>query len=172
MRPLIFVFSLLLTTSCTQVPKGVQPVSPFDLTQYLGKWHEISRLDHRFERDLTEVTAHYSIRPDGGVKVINRGLNSKTNQWEEAEGKAYFVDAQTTGLLKVSFFGPFYGSYTVAKLEPDYSMALVIGPSLDYAWILARDPNPSAQLCQRYERYAQDLGVKTLDWISVRACKT
>lgn len=171
MRPLFVTFCLSLIASCTQVPEGVKPVHPFDLTQYLGEWHEIARLDHRFERDLTEVTAQYSIRPDGGVRVINKGFNSKTKEWQEAEGKAYFVDDTSTGRLKVSFFGPFYGSYTVAKLESDYSMALVVGPSLDYAWVLARNPKPTERLCQQYFNAAADLGIKATEWIQIRPCQ-
>lgn len=171
MRLLVLLVFTFFLTSCTQIPEGVKPVHPFDLTQYLGEWHEISRLDHSFERDLIQVTAHYSMRPDGGVKVVNKGFNSTTKQWQEAEGKAYFVDETTTGRLKVSFFGPFYGSYTVAKLEADYSMALVVGPSLDYAWLLARSPMPSATLCQHYFDAAAELGIKSTEWIKIHSCK-
>ncbi|MBY0420044.1 MAG: lipocalin family protein, partial [Pararheinheimera sp.] len=138
----------------------------------LGEWHEIARLDHSFEEGLTEVTAQYSLREDGGVKVINRGYNEEEDLWEEAEGKAYFVADSNTGRLKVSFFGPFYGGYNVAKLEPDYSMALVIGPSLEYAWLLSRSPTPSTELCQRYFSSAENLGIKSSQWIKIRSCKS
>ena len=162
--------SCLSLQSCTGVPDGVTPVTPFELNRYLGEWHEIARLDHSFEQGLTEVTAQYSLREDGGVKVINRGYNAEEDLWEEAEGKAYFVADPNTGRLKVSFFGPFYGGYNVAKLEPDYSMALVIGPSLEYAWLLSRSPAPSAELCQRYFSSADDLGIKPSLWIKIRSC--
>ncbi|MBU2112930.1 MAG: lipocalin family protein [Gammaproteobacteria bacterium] len=115
------------------VPDGVTPVTPFELKRYLGEWHEIARLDHRFERGLTEVTANYSMRDDGGVKVINRGFSAEDGDWQQAEGKAYFVGDTNSGALKVSFFGPFYGGYNIAKLCDDYSVALVVGPSTDYA---------------------------------------
>jgi apolipoprotein D and lipocalin family protein len=170
MRYMFLALAALLTTSCTQVPTGVTPVTPFDINSYLGEWHEIARLDHSFERGLTKVTARYSLREDGGVKVINRGYNAAEELWEEAEGKAYFVADTNTGRLKVSFFGPFYGGYNVAKLEPDYSMALVIGPSLEYAWLLSRSPAPSAELCQRYFSSAEDLGIKPSLWIKIRSC--
>lgn len=160
----------LLTTSCTQLPEGVEPVQPFDVKLYLGDWHEIARLDHSFERGLTEVKASYSLRPDGGIKVVNTGYNAETKEWDSAEGKAYFVEDSSKGRLKVSFFGPFYGGYNIAKLESDYSMALVVGPSLDYAWILARTPSPSAALCLSYQQAAEQLGIKPADWIQIRSC--
>jgi apolipoprotein D and lipocalin family protein len=171
MRFMFLALAALLTTSCTQVPTGITPVSPFDINNYLGEWHEIARLDHSFERGLTKVTAQYSLREDGGVKVINRGYNAEDDRWEEAEGKAYFVADSNTGRLKVSFFGPFYGGYNIAKLEPDYSMALVIGPSLQYAWLLSRVPTPSAELCQRYFSNAESLGIQPSQWIQIHPCE-
>lgn len=170
MRYLFIALTALLLTSCTQVPAGVTPVSPFDVNRYLGQWHEIARLDHRFERGLTEVTAEYSLREDGGIQVINKGYNAEEERWNTAEGKAYFVDDTTKGRLKVSFFGPFYGGYNIAKLEADYSMALVVGPSLDYAWILARSTTPAAELCQRYFERATELGIAPSAWIKLRTC--
>src|SRR5690606_19463037 len=94
---------LLALSACNQIPPQVEPVSPFQLDKYVGEWVEIARLDHRFERGLSEVTAHYSLREDGGVKVVNRGYDAKKNEWNEAIGKAYFVDGTNTGQLKVSF---------------------------------------------------------------------
>ncbi|MEE2002802.1 lipocalin family protein [Alkalimonas sp. MEB108] len=160
--------AVILLTGCTGTPNSVQPVSPFELESYLGEWHEIARLDHRFERGLSEVTAHYSMRNDGGVRVLNRGYHQSRDEWREAEGRAYFAGDNTTGKLKVSFFGPFFASYNIAKLEPDYSMALVVGHNLNYAWILARSPNPSADDCLRYQQKAAAIGVDTgaLIWLS------
>jgi len=161
----------LLLAGCTGVPDGVAPVTPFTLERYLGEWHEIARLDHRFERGLTEVTANYTLRDDGGVKVINRGFNVAKNDWQQAEGKAYFTGDSNTGALKVSFFGPFYGSYNVAKLADDYSMALVIGPSLDYAWLLARSKTPPAQQCNAFMQKAAEIGITADSWIWLQTCQ-
>ncbi|HBN89504.1 MULTISPECIES: lipocalin family protein [Rheinheimera] len=167
------IFILLITLpGCTGKPHNVMPVSPFTLERYLGQWHEIARLDHRFERGLTDVTANYSLREDGGVKVINRGFNAEDNAWEQAEGKAYFVGNSNTGALKVSFFGPFYGSYNVARLNDDYSMALVIGPSLDYAWLLSRSKTPAQTQCDAFMQTATDLGIKPESWIWLQQCGT
>lgn len=68
---------VLLLGACNKVPPKVDPVSPFELEKYLGEWFEIARLDHRFERGLTAVTANYSLRDDGGVKVVNRGFDTE-----------------------------------------------------------------------------------------------
>jgi apolipoprotein D and lipocalin family protein len=131
----------LFTAGCVGIPENVKPVSNFKLDKYLGKWHEIARLDHSFERGLTKVTADYSLREDGGVKVLNRGYSAEDNSWKEAEGRAYFVKAPDQGFLKVSFFGPFYGSYIVFDLDHgNYQYALVCGPDKSYLWILAREP--------------------------------
>ena len=109
----------LFLAACTGMPEGVQPVSDFELDRYLGKWYEIARLDHSFERGLTQVTAEYSLRDDGGVRVVNRGFSADKGEWNEAEGKAYFVESPDLGYLKVSFFGPFYGSYVVFELDKE-----------------------------------------------------
>lgn len=166
----LLIVSCLSLQSCTGVPDGVTPVTPFELNRYLGQWHEIARLDHRFERGLTDVTANYSMRDDGGVKVINRGFNSEDNEWQQAEGKAYFVGDSNTGALKVSFFGPFYGGYNVAKLSADYSVVLVIGPSTDYAWLLARSKTPEKALCDDYMAFAKRLGITAEKWIWLQTC--
>jgi apolipoprotein D and lipocalin family protein len=132
---------LLLLFGCTGIPENVTPVENFRLEQYIGKWYEIARLDHSFERGLTKVTAEYSLRDDGAVRVLNRGYSASENVWKEAEGKASFVNEPNQGFLKVSFFGPFYGSYVVFELDHvGYQYALVCGPDKSYLWILARTP--------------------------------
>jgi apolipoprotein D and lipocalin family protein len=140
MKKVLFLLICLLT-GCVGIPENVKPVDNFKLEKYLGKWYEIARLDHSFEKGLSRVTAEYSLRPDGGVKVINRGYSAKDNKWKEALGKAYFVKGPDQGFLKVSFFGPFYGSYVVFALDHEnYQYALVSGPDKSYLWLLARSP--------------------------------
>ena len=140
MRPGPVLLFLGVLAGCTAVPTGVEPVRGFDLGRYLGTWHEIARLDHSFERGLTNVTANYSKREDGGVNVVNRGFDPVKGIWKEARGRAYFLHGPDIASLKVSFFGPFYGGYHVFALDPDYRWALVAGPSKSYLWILAREP--------------------------------
>ena len=135
------IILVLLIVSCVGIPDGVKPVDHFQMERYLGKWYEIARLDHSFEQGLTRVTAEYSVRDDGGIRVMNRGYSTKDNQWKEAEGKAYFAGRPDQGFLKVSFFGPFYGSYVIFELDrKQYSYALVCGPDKSYLWLLARSP--------------------------------
>ena len=163
----IFVlFISLLVTACGIAPENIKPVSGFEIDRYLGKWYEIARLDHSFERGLTKVTAEYSLRDDGGVKVINRGFDATTNEWDEAEGKAYFVDAPDIGQLKVSFFGPFYGGYNIIELDKeDYQYSLVAGPDYSYLWILARSPDLDQAIIDKLVSQAKTLGFPTEELI-------
>ena len=149
-------------------PKGVKPISNFEASRYLGKWYEVARLENRFERGLEQVTATYGERSDGGISVLNRGFDPVKNKWNESEGKAYFTGEPTTAALKVSFFGPFYGGYHVAALDPDYRWALVVGPDRSYAWILARDKTLNAQTRDDILSRAKALGLDTdaFIWVS------
>lgn len=124
---------------CVSVPDGLQVVQDFDAARYLGRWYEIARLDHRFERGLSEVTAEYRARDDGGIDVINGGYDAAAGRWRQARGRAYFVGARDRGQLRVSFFRPFYSGYNVLMLDPDYRWALVAGNDRRYLWILARE---------------------------------
>jgi apolipoprotein D and lipocalin family protein len=153
---------LLLVSGCTGVPDGLKPVENFDLPRYLGKWYEIARLDHSFERDLADVSATYSLREDGGVDVLNRGFDVKKGQWSEAEGRAYFLETPQIGSLKVSFFGPFYGGYHVISLDHQaYRFALVSGPTREYLWILARDKQLPPALLDALISQARQAGFAT-----------
>ncbi|EPT9267319.1 lipocalin family protein [Vibrio parahaemolyticus] len=159
MRKVILLIVLLSLGGCLGMPKTVQPVKDFKLNNYLGQWYEIARLDHSFERSLSQVTAKYSLRKDGGVSVLNRGYSAATKEWKEAEGKAYFVNHPDEGYLKVSFFGPFYGSYVVFELEKEnYEYAFVSGPNNDYLWLLSRSPSVSADIIERFEQLAEENG--------------
>ncbi|ULG70777.1 lipocalin family protein [Marinobacterium sediminicola] len=150
---------LLTLTACTSLPDRVEPVKNFELSRYLGTWYEIARLDHSFERGLSQVQAQYSLRDDGGVSVINRGYDAAKGEWREAEGKAYFVEDSNTGYLKVSFFGPFYGAYVIMALDHEaYQYSLVSGPDRDYLWILSRTPEMAADTLDRLITQAREAG--------------
>jgi len=159
---------LLFLTGCVGIPENVKPVDNFRLERYLGKWYEIARLDHSFERGLTRVTADYSLREDEAVKVINRGYSEKEKAWKEIEGKAYFVQEKDQGYLKVSFFGPFYGSYIVFELDHEnYQYSVVCGPDKSYLWILARNPEIEKDLKDSLVARAAALGFETSKLIFV-----
>ncbi|WP_373079657.1 lipocalin family protein [Zhongshania sp.] len=166
MPKLLSLALMVLLVSCTKVPSGVQAVYDFDKTKFLGQWYEIARLDHRFEAGLSQVTAEYSLRDDGGIRVINRGYSAADGEWREKEGRAYFIDDETTGHLKVSFFGPFYSSYVVFDLglgdDPArYEYAAVTGYNKSYLWLLARTPVVSDELISRFVNKARILGFDT-----------
>ncbi|CAI0997023.1 outer membrane lipoprotein Blc [Serratia quinivorans] len=165
---LCVMLSAALSVACSvSPPKDVKVVSHFNSQRYLGTWYEIARLDHRFERGLEQVTANYSPREDGGLKVINRGFNPQKQQWQESIGKAYFIGSPQVAALKVSFFGPFYGGYNVIELDTDYRYALVCGPNRDYLWILSRTPELDAATRDRLLQTAKNNGfdIDKLIWV-------
>ena len=161
-QALLYLSLAMLISGCTGLPKGVEPVDNFQLSQYLGKWYEIARLDHSFERGLSHVSAEYSLLDDGGVKVINRGFLAEDGIWKEAEGKAYFVGKKNEGYLKVSFFGPFYGTYAVFGLDQKaYQYSFVAGFNKSYLWLLSRKPTVSDKLIQDFIKKSKALGFNT-----------
>ncbi len=122
---------------------GFQPeltvVQSVDLDRYLGTWYEIASYPAWFQRNCTAVSAEYSLRDDGLIKVVNScrkgALDGKLKQ---AKGRAKVVDAETNAKLKVSFFGPFWGDYWIIDLDPDYQWVVVGEPKRKYLWILSR----------------------------------
>jgi apolipoprotein D and lipocalin family protein len=161
-RPLLFLLGIFGLTGCTGIPPGIEPVDGIDVNRYLGRWYEIARLDHSFERGLSNVTADYSLRSDGGIDVLNRGYDREKGAWKDAEGKAYFLEEKDVGRLKVSFFGPFYGGYNVIALDREnYSWSVVCGPKLKYFWILARHPQMESGRIEELVGFAAAKGFDT-----------
>ncbi|MEQ1637674.1 MAG: lipocalin family protein [Methylococcales bacterium] len=163
------LFLLMLMTGCTGIPQGLTAISGFDIQRYLGTWHEIARLDHRFERGLDSISATYTLREDGGVDVLNKGRKIESGEWTKAEGKAYFIDKTDVGRLKVSFFGPFYGGYNIITLDKkNYSYAMISGPDKDYLWILSRTPKLPQATLQSLITQAKAQGFETDKLIFVK----
>ena len=153
----------------TSPPEGIKAVTPFDIARYEGQWFELARLDHTFERGMSDVSARYRIQADGSVQVINRGFDTKKNDWKEAIGRAVFTGDPQTASLKVSFFGPFYGGYHVVALDQkDYRWSLVSGQDRDYLWILARTPQLTYPIKQHLIAQAKELGFDTDKLIHVK----
>ncbi len=170
---LMTILLLFFLAGCTSIPDGVTPVNNFQKDKYLGTWYEIARLDHSFERGLEQVTASYSVKTDGGIKVLNKGYNTEEGVWDEAEGKAYFVAQENVGHLKVSFFGPFYASYIIASLssvneQEQYEYALITGPDTDYLWILSRTPVLQKDVLNELVSQAKEYGFATEKLIYVK----
>lgn len=159
---LAFVISLaLLSLSCATGKSPAEPVRGFDADRYLGRWYEVARLPHRFERGLTDVTAEYSRNENGSIRVANRGWSSSKGEWRTVDGRARFTTTPDVGQLEVSFFGPFYGLYTVAELDPEYRWAMVVGPGSGYFWILSRTPELDESTVGRLIETAGELGIDT-----------
>ena len=126
--------------SCATSTKNIESITGFDSEKYLGKWYEIARFDHSFERGLDYVSATYSIKPNGKIKVLNQGI-LPNGENSTAEGKAYIKDSDNQlGELRVSFFLFFYAKYRIFYIDDDYQNALVTSGTMNYLWILSRKP--------------------------------
>lgn len=157
-----------IVSGCTKIPDGLEPVSDFDITRYLGKWYEIARLDHSFERNLSNVTAIYTQTDKGYIRVLNKGYNSKTGEWKQVEGIARFIEGDDVGSLKVSFFGPFYGGYHVIELDKEkYTYSMVAGPNRSYLWILSRSSSMNNDVYEWLVSKAGKWGFDTSNLIKV-----
>lgn len=165
--PTLVTTVLLFLAGCTGLPSGIEPVTGFDKDRYLGTWYEIARLDHSFERGLSQVTAEYTLNDDGSIKVINRGYEQAQGEWKEAEGRAVFVGDSDVGHLKVSFFGPFYASYVVFELDDDYSTAYLTGYNRNYLWLMSRTPKVGEEVLAAFKARAEAEGFELGELIVV-----
>jgi len=164
----LMVATMIGFYSCATIPEGAVAVKSFDKEKYLGKWYEIARLDFKYERDLNNTTAEYSLNDNGTIKVDNQGYNTKNGKWDRAIGKAKFVGDETVAMLKVSFFGPFYAGYNVIAIDDNYRYALVAGASLKYLWILSRETTIPSNIKDNYLKIAGDIGYHTSDLLWVK----
>ena len=163
------IMAIMLTmASCQAIPKGAQPIPSFKVEKYLGTWYEVARLDFKFEENLTNTTATYSLISDSKIKVLNEGFDTLKNKWTEASGKAKFRDKTDEAALKVSFFGPFYAGYNVIAIKGDYEYALVAGSNTEFLWILARQPSIPDDIKLQFLNIAEDIGYNTsqLIWVA------
>ena len=123
-------------SACDATEIDNSTVKAVDLNRYLGSWYEIAKYDHVFERGLDYAMANYTLRDDGKIDVLNTGI--KDGRAKDAKGIAKTTNIP--GLLKVSFFGPFYSDYRIMMLDADYQYVLVGGSNDKYLWILSRTP--------------------------------
>lgn len=162
-----YSYILLFLMGCSSVPDHVAPIQDFELNRYLGKWYEIARLDHRFERGLDQVTAFYNKNTNEQVAVINLGRD-KNGNYKSAKGIAQYDGLKKQGFFKVSFFRPFYSPYVIFYIDPDYQYAFVSGPSRHYLWLLSRTPSIPNSVKQQFVTMANSLGFATNDLIWVQ----
>lgn len=158
---------MIAMQSCQSMPKGATPVNHLDSKKYLGKWYEIARFDFKHEKDLNQVTAEYQLNDDGTINVLNKGYDFIKNEWKSSEGKAKFVENDSVGRLKVSFFGPFYAPYNIISVDEEYQYALVFGKNTDYVWMLSRDTQIPEHIKQKYLRLMRESGydLDRLVWV-------
>ena len=149
----IYAFPLiaaLLAHSACQANHSIKidnsTVKQLDIHRYMGKWYEIARYEHSFEKGMTHVYTEYSLLDNGKIHVVNKGM--KNGKPKEAIGKGKQPHPiEYPGRLKVSFFLWFYADYYILELDEDYQYALVGSSSDNYLWILSRTPEmPKAQL--------------------------
>ena len=162
------IIAVTVLKSCmTGIPEGAQAVRNFSAEKYLGKWYEIARFDFRFEKDLNNVTATYSLLENGHIKVDNRGYNYITKEWKQSIGEARFIENENVARLKVSFFKPIWAGYNVIDIDEDYRYALIAGNNLDYLWILSREKTIPDDIKERFLNKAKSIGFKTgnLIWV-------
>jgi len=162
------IIGLLLLNSCSVgIPKGATAIKNFDSDKYLGKWYEIARFDYRFEKNMDNVTANYSLNPDGSIKVQNQGYNYVKKEWKESIGEARFVNDKSEARLKVSFFKPIWAGYNVIDIDDNYQNALVVGNSTKYIWILSRNKEMPESIKERFLAKAKKLGydINALIWV-------
>ena len=153
---------LALFTACAPSTSEIAAVQELDVPRYMGRWYEIARLPQSFERDISHVSANYTLEENGTVQVINRGM--KNGKVKEIAGIAKFKNPgkfPQEGELLVSFFRPFYFDYRIIELAPDYSYAVVTGSRKDTLWILARKPEMETEQLFLILSWLQALGFET-----------
>lgn len=155
------LFSIFTCRASTAIDNST--VQSLDINQFMGKWYEIARFDHRFERGMQQVCTMYTIEKDGTIKVVNQGLKKDKMKTSEGKGKLTSIP----GLLRVSFWGPFYSDYRIMMLAPDYTYALIGGKDEDYLWILSRTPKMQQDTKNMLIHEAQRRGYNTnnLIWV-------
>jgi apolipoprotein D and lipocalin family protein len=158
---LILIVGALSLAAAQAEDKPLAVVDHVDLERYLGTWYEIATIPQRFQKGCVGVTATYSFRPDGKIRVINRCRKETLDgKLREVEGKAWVVDKTTNAKLKVQFFWPFSGAYWIIELDPDYRWAVVGHPNRNYLWILSRTPQMGQSL---YDDLIDRIGNKGYD---------
>lgn len=159
---LSLIASVWLTgTAAADRKDQLQVVPAVDLSRYVGQWYEIARLPNGFQKKCADsVTASYTLRPDGNIKVVNR-CRKPSGEFTTATGTAKIVDKNTNAKLKVTFFWPFYGKYWILDLGPNYEYAVVGEPGRDYLWILSRTPQIDEALYQQLLAKMQARGFDT-----------
>ena len=157
------LFILLASAfGCARSTRSIEPVRGFDVHRYSGKWYEIARFPHSFEKGLTHVTAEYGLEKNGTISVLNKGYDPQKQKWKSARASARFSGPKDMGLLSVTFFKPFSAPYKIIHLDKEsYQYALLTSSSYKYLWILSRAPTMKREtldsLIQKATSYGFDV---------------
>lgn len=151
---LLLGFILVVVASLNVAARGKVKVdsSPrkegVDWERYAGRWYEVVRKPHIFEKGMHHVVATYTLRPDGVVEVTNEGY--KNGKYKRATAKARTTEQPSQ--LMVTFF-LFPAEYNILEVGEDYEYAVVGGKGANYLWILSRTPTMDEDvLAGIYER--------------------
>lgn len=166
---LIFI-AVIFQSHAAESTKSIPAVADVEITRYLGVWHEIARLPHKFEKDLVGVTATYTLKPKGEIEVLNQGYKGTLGgKKKTAKGRARIPDPKQAGMLKVSFFWFFWADYKIIALDKEnYSYALVTSSTKNYLWLLSRTPQLPDSVYNRLIGFAGDNGFDLSKLIQVR----
>ncbi len=155
-------------SACTHpTAQRIQVIQDFDAARYAGTWYVLARIDHPAELGLIQTGVHYRRNGDGSLSMVQRGLDPASKQWSKHESLALPAGTPTQGALKIAAFGPFSSAYNVVALDADYRWAVVLGASVDRAWVLSRTASLPAQACANVLQQARSAGVNTeqLLWV-------
>jgi len=167
-RPLALLAGLFALAGCTGLPSGLSAVRDFDVTRFAGTWYAIMRLDHAFERGMTNTRATYGLRDDGTVSVYNRGWNPRRCAWSSVTGTARFREGPDVASFKVTLGSPIAGGLHIIALDKEnYQWALASGPTRGYLWILSRSPNMPDEQRKDLMRMARDFGFPVEELVRV-----
>jgi len=133
----------------------------------MGTWFEIVRSDHRFERNLSHVTATYVRTDTDRLEVINRGYHTGEKRWKETRARGYLDPESDEAEFTVIFFWPFRARYRVIELADDYSYAVVTSNSIDYFWLLSRKPQMPESMIDAVIERAKRWGFDTDSFLRV-----
>ena len=171
LKAVLSIVSIGLFSSCSSIPDKAKAIENFNVNRYLGVWYEIARTDNKFERNMDNVVAKYSLKSADELVVFNSGYNFEKKEWKSITGSAKFRDDKNTAALKVTFFKPFYGGYNVIAIDEDYKYALVAGNDLDYLWLLSKEKSMPENIKQQYLKLAGEIGYDTSKLIWVKQDK-
>src|SRR5436190_10416798 len=168
LNAVLLVVSIGIFSACSNIPEKAKAIENFNVNRYLGVWYEIARTDNRFERNMDNVVAKYSLKSNGELVVFNSGYNYEKKEWKSITGSAKFRGDKNTAALTVTFFKPFYGGYNVIAIDKDYKYALVAGNDLEYLWLLSKEKSMPDNIKQQYLKLAGEIGYDTskLIWVN------